>query len=82
MNLENVPIKIRVELLDMAEICQQCGYYRASKCGICDICAEINCDCDKAKGFAIRDGHTYHCASRMFWGDGECECNAAKKYSS
>jgi uncharacterized protein YcfJ len=19
-------------------------------------------------------GHSYHCASRMVWGDGECEC--------
>ena len=22
----------------------------------------------------IKDGHTDHCAKRMVWGDGECEC--------
>ena len=22
----------------------------------------------------VKDGHTYHCACRMTWGDGECEC--------
>ncbi len=21
-----------------------------------------------------KDGHTYHCACRIVWGDGECEC--------
>lgn len=22
-----------------------------------------------------RQGHTYHCAARQVWGDGECECS-------
>ena len=22
----------------------------------------------------VREGHTYHCACRMVYGDGECEC--------
>ena len=22
----------------------------------------------------VKCGHTYHCACRMTWGDGECEC--------
>lgn len=22
----------------------------------------------------MADGHTYHCACRLVWGDGECEC--------
>lgn len=22
----------------------------------------------------VREGHTYHCACRLVWGDGECEC--------
>ncbi len=21
-----------------------------------------------------KDGHTYHCARRIVWGDGQCEC--------
>lgn len=24
---------------------------------------------------SIRDGHTSHCAKRLVWGDGECECD-------
>lgn len=23
----------------------------------------------------VGEGHTHHCACRMTWGDGECECN-------
>ena len=24
-------------------------------------------------------GHSYHCACRIVWGDGECECNEYEK---
>lgn len=35
----------------------------------------INCKDDKRKIVAlIDDGHTYHCACRQLFGDGECEC--------
>lgn len=27
---------------------------------------------------SIREGHTSHCAKRLVWGDGECECNNGK----
>jgi len=26
-----------------------------------------------------RDGHTYHCACRIVWGDGQCECKQVEK---
>lgn len=26
-----------------------------------------------------KNGHPYHCACRMVWGDGECECDLYKK---
>ena len=26
----------------------------------------------------MRDGHTCHCACRLVWGDGECECGAGE----
>jgi len=26
-----------------------------------------------------KEGHTYHCACRIVWGDGECECDKADK---
>lgn len=26
-----------------------------------------------------RKGHTYHCACRLVWGDGECECELRGK---
>lgn len=33
-------------------------------------------DIDDAKILELqKDGHTFHCACRIIWGDGECECN-------
>lgn len=29
-----------------------------------------------------RDGHSYHCACRLVWGDGECECKKGEKVES
>lgn len=35
----------------------------------------INCKDDWREVARLMDaGHTYHCACRMVWGDGECEC--------
>lgn len=28
-----------------------------------------------------RSGHTYHCACRQVWGDGECECSKDNWYN-
>lgn len=27
----------------------------------------------------VENGHTYHCAARMNWGDGECECGLLER---
>lgn len=27
----------------------------------------------------VEYGHTYHCAARMNWGDGECECGLLER---
>ena len=29
-----------------------------------------------------RDGHTYRCACRIVWGDGQCECKQVEKSES
>ena len=48
-------------------------------CGCCgkpsdyDVCPDCQKDVDYREEL-ISQGHTYHCASRMSMGDGECEC--------
>lgn len=38
------------------------------------VCRGCNA-CGKNEIAALEaDGHTYHCAARMVWGDGVCEC--------
>ena len=47
-----------------------------------DPCNSMNCcqpcmDCKEDKKLIVArmdEGHTYHCACRFVWGDGECEC--------
>lgn len=35
----------------------------------------VDCKRDKRQIVAFMDeGHTYHCACRLVWGDGQCEC--------
>ena len=41
-------------------------------------CTEATNDLKQIKDFQKR-GHTYHCACRQVWGDGECECDLYKK---
>ena len=60
--------------------CPQCG----SLCNytVNDVC--INCH-EENKGYyaqinkLTKEGHTEHCAKRMTWGDGECECHKRKE---
>lgn len=48
-------------------------------CGCCeqecdgDLCPGCKAESDQMDKL-IECGHTYHCASRMIYGDGECEC--------
>ena len=56
-------------------ICLMCGVKEVVKetngyPGICESCVKEKEEITEA----VRSGHTYHCACRMVWGDGECEC--------
>ena len=35
---------------------------------------DFNADRERIKKLE-KEGHTYHCACRQVWGDGECECD-------
>ena len=55
--------------------CRQCGKIAEIKKDIiCSECIEDNKkDHDKIQKL-IDKGHTLHCAERIVWGDGNCEC--------
>jgi hypothetical protein len=52
-----------------------CGQKEAVKFDLfcADCISESASDMLKIEGL-IREGHTRHCACRLTWGDGECEC--------
>ncbi len=56
--------------------CALCGLYKhdIGDDDLCNSCrleqAEDHANIEKA----MLEGHTYHCACRLVWGDGECEC--------
>ena len=55
-------------------LCRMCGQKEVVGSDVCADCiAESEMDAEKIYWF-IREGHTRHCACRMTWGDGECEC--------
>ena len=35
---------------------------------------------NKAVDAFVADGHTKHCACRLVWGDGECECRRQQNW--
>jgi hypothetical protein len=54
--------------------CNRCGdefIGSSANFNLCQRCKEDDLKIDKFKD----EGHTRHCACRMVWGDGECECN-------
>ena len=57
--------------------CLQCGEDRALGAdNLCFDCAKDNKrDCAQLQTL-LDKGHTHHCACRLVWGDGECECKA------
>lgn len=63
------------EAFDIGVQCWHCGELHDTKDGyLCKPCDErIKQDHYLIKAFE-KDGHTTHCAKRMVWGDGECEC--------
>lgn len=47
-----------------------------------DICSGCNA-CQRNEVDALEQaGHTFDCAARMVWGDGECECQMRVKQES
>jgi len=36
-------------------------------------------DAREALEAPMRAGHTYHCAARIVWGDGECTCDLGRR---
>ena len=58
--------------------CMLCGEkvdYRLTHSGLCESCYEQGKHDQKKIEKIRKDGHTYHCACRQVWGDGECECD-------
>jgi len=62
-----------------AGVCPQCdkevGEKELTKNGsVCAPCREQNSIDNQRISELVIDGHTAHCAKRIVWGDGECEC--------
>ena len=56
-------------------LCVQCGESKGNKEDICYSCLNTNFeDVLKIDQLVVKENHTYHCARRIVWGDGECEC--------
>lgn len=56
------------------DLCRWCGRVPVYGTDLCPRCEEQD-RADRAAIDALMDaGHTYHCAARQTWGDGECEC--------
>lgn len=55
--------------------CLQCGIAEGTgNDGLCGSCRDQNEADERAIGHHVVNGHTAHCAQRLVWGDGECEC--------
>lgn len=65
----------------MSEVCQNCGAtFEGPFCPVCAIEVEqFEAEELKDKQRLEKEGHTAHCASRIVWGDGVCECGKNKK---
>jgi hypothetical protein len=61
-------------------ICIQCSKEKAI--GADDLCFDCSKDNVRDEMLILKyrqAGHSYHCACRQIFGDGECECNLQKK---
>lgn len=55
--------------------CPQCGKREELVgSGVCQGCEEETDEAYRRLDELREGGHSYHCAARMIWGDGECEC--------
>ena len=59
--------------------CNQCEA-EIGKGFICSECYEENKAAMNKIEAARQEGHTLHCAMRLIWGDGECECEKEVNY--
>lgn len=59
--------------------CPQCGVYTYVnvKDGMCQSCLNTNIEQLEEIETLIDEGHTEHCAQRLVWGDGQCECGGS-----
>jgi NMD protein affecting ribosome stability and mRNA decay len=58
--------------------CVVCGEKPEWKDDLCKDCYEENTKEQTVIDDLIAKGHTEHCAKRITWGDGECECSFSK----
>jgi hypothetical protein len=61
--------------------CPQCGVNelrQEDELGLCLSCEKENSHDTTRINSLQKDGHTYHCANRIVYGDGECECDLIK----
>lgn len=54
--------------------CMMCGMYKIYPSDICLSCKEEIKESEEMQDRLEQKGHTPHCAARIVWGDGECEC--------
>ena len=54
----------------------ECEFVDGDKCNTSDL---FDCPENKAINELVKQGHTRHCASRIHFGDGECECKKGIK---
>lgn len=59
--------------------CPYCGVMMPDK-AICLMCEmEVEAQYAQIERLILAEGHTEHCAKRIVWGDGECECHVEGK---
>ena len=68
---------------DDGMICQLCGewFAKLNEINLCETCNDEAKAAVQAISDLIESGHTEHCAARLVWGDGECECGLNKEQS-
>ena len=69
MFMEGIKDKVKI----MTKPCPQCGYLFIG-IDICSECHGLNERYHKEIIYLLDKGHTGHCAQRIVYGDGECEC--------
>lgn len=70
----NLDVWSRKEIMNKP-ICPQCGDLGPGPGRkLCDSCESENDIDSKLINAFVGQGHSRHCAGRMVWGDGECEC--------